>query len=126
MFFEVASVVVDAIRVLEFPQESDFFEDVLPFFQGLFTSIRHFLDGNHLICNVVSSIINGAETSVTDFAKVVKQPFGVLAFKEECHIGVFKTARPKNLKKMFFRGFFKIDYKAVLKQGEPGLWLVFG
>ena len=39
MFFEVASVVIDAIRMFEFTKETYFFEYVLPFLQGLFATI---------------------------------------------------------------------------------------
>ena len=35
MFFEVASVVIDAIRMFEFAEETYFFEYILPFLQGL-------------------------------------------------------------------------------------------
>ena len=48
MFFEVASVVIDAIRMFEFTKETYFFEYVLPFLQGLFATIWHLFDGHDL------------------------------------------------------------------------------
>ena len=88
-------MVIDAIWMFEFSQETNLLEDVLPLFQGLFATIRHLFDGHHLVGDVVASIIHSSEAAMTNLSEVVKQLFGILAFKERCHVRVFETTRPK-------------------------------
>ena len=95
MFFEVASVVIDAIRMFEFTKETYFFEYVLPFLQGLFTAIGHLFDGHDLTGDVIACIVNGPKAAMPNFAEIVKQLIRVLRFKKRRHIWVFEAARPK-------------------------------
>ena len=67
MFFEVASVVIDAIRMFEFTKETYFFEYVLPFLQGLFATIWHLFDGHDLKFEKKSS---NYSMSITDSKKL--------------------------------------------------------
>ena len=82
VFFEVASVIVDAIWMFEFSQESDFFENILPFFKRLFATIGHLFNGDHFGCDIVSSIIYSSETAVANFTEIIKKFVGVFTFKQ--------------------------------------------
>lgn len=48
VFLEVTSLVTDTIWMFKPPKEPDFFEDILPFLQGLLPRKRHFLNGHNL------------------------------------------------------------------------------
>ena len=101
MLLEIASLVADAVGVLEPPQEPDLLEDVLPLFERLLPAVRHLLDGDHLVRDVVAGIVHGAEAAVTDLPEVIEQPVGVLALKELRHVRVFQAARPAMLSPQF-------------------------
>ena len=98
VFFEVASVVIDAIRMFEFTKETYFFEYVLPFLQGLFTAIGHLFDGHDLVGDVIACIVNGSEAAMPNFTEIVEQLFGILGLEKRCYIWVFEAARPRKNK----------------------------
>ena len=90
-------MIVDAVGVLEPPEEADLLEDVLPLLERLLPAVRHLLDGDHLVRDVVAGVVDGAEAAVTDLAEVIEEPVGVLALEELGHVGVLEAARPAEL-----------------------------
>ena len=61
MFFEIASLVANAVGVLEPPEEPYLLEDVLPLLQALLPPVGHLLDGHHLSRDIVPGVVDGAE-----------------------------------------------------------------
>ena len=88
-------MVIDAIRMFEFAKEANFFEYVLPFFQRLFSTIRHLFDGHDLVGDVIACIIYRSEAAMANFTEVVKQLFRIFGLEERCNIWIFKAARPE-------------------------------
>lgn len=97
MFFEVASVIIDAIWMFEFAKEANFFEDVLPLFQRLLAAIGHLFDGHDLHGDIISCIINGTETSMANFPQIVKQFLRIFTLKKLRYLGILQTARPEKI-----------------------------
>ena len=101
MLLHVAPLVGDAVGMVEPPQKANFLENVLPLLQRLLSPERHLFDGDHLRCDIVPGVVDGAEAAVADFAEVVKKAVRILALKQLGHIGVLEASRSKNHRHLF-------------------------
>lgn len=91
---QVATLVLYGIGVLQLSQEPDLLEDVLPLLQTLLAQVAHLLDGDNLLGEQTSGVVDGPETAVADLTQVLENLLGIMLVEQVCDLRISKTPRP--------------------------------
>lgn len=95
MIPEIATLVLNRVRMIELTQEAYLLEDVLPLLHGLLAEVGHLFDGNDLLGDGASRVINGAEAAVADLPEILEYLLRIILLEELGNLGIFQATGPR-------------------------------
>ena len=90
---EVAALVLNGVWVSQLPEESDFFDDILPLLKALLAHVGHLLDGHNLLREDIAGIIDCSKRAMSNLPQVFKYPVRIIMVKEVGNLRILQAPR---------------------------------
>ena len=92
---EVASLILNGIGMLELSEEAYLLEYVLPLLHCLLAQIGHLFDGDDLLAEQTSGVVDSAEAAMADLSQILEDLLRVVLLEELGGIRVLEAPGPR-------------------------------
>lgn len=96
MISKEAAFIFNCIGVVQLSQESNFFQDILPFLQTLLSKVGHLFYGNNFLRDQASCVVYSSETSMSNLTQILKSLLRIIFVKKLSYLWVLQATRSVN------------------------------